>query len=99
VSTHSGRIMPPQSPAEPPALWLRYGVSSSRNLERVDYDSVAFHFITSNDHPDQDTIGNFRRRLLNEIGVLFVSVLLLAREIRALKMGTVTLAGIQCQPR
>ena len=69
------------------------GVFSSRKLERATYDSVAFRFIAANDHPDHDTIATFRRRFLKEIEALFVQVLLLAREMGVLKMGTVALDG------
>jgi transposase len=69
------------------------GVFSSRKLERATYDSVAFRFIAANDHPDHDTIAAFRRRFLKEIEGLFVQVLLLAREMGVLKMGTVALDG------
>jgi len=69
------------------------GVFSSRKLERSTYDSVAFRFIAANDHPDHDTIATFRRRFLKEIEGLFVQVLLLAREMGMLKMGTVALDG------
>jgi len=69
------------------------GVFSSRKLERATYDSVAFRFIAANDHPDHDTIAAFRRRFLKEIEALFVQVLLLAREMGVLKMGTVALDG------
>ena len=69
------------------------GVFSSRNLERATYDSVAFRFIAANDHHDHDTIAAFRRRFLKEIEGLFVKVLLLAREMGVLKMGTVALDG------
>ena len=69
------------------------GVFSSRKLERATYDSVAFRFIAANDHPDHDTIAAFRRRFLKEIEALFVQVLLLAREMGVLKMGTVALYG------
>ena len=69
------------------------GVFSSRKLERATYDSVAFRFIAANDHPDHDTIATFRRRFLKEIEVLFVQVLLLAREAGLLKLGTVALDG------
>jgi transposase len=68
-------------------------VFSSRKLERATYDSVAFRFIAANDHPDHDTIATFRRRFLKEIEALFVKVLLLAREMGVLKMGTVALDG------
>ena len=69
------------------------GVFSSRKPERATYDSVAFRFIAANDHPDHDTIATFRRRFLKEIEALFVQVLLLAREMGVLKMGTVALTG------
>ncbi len=69
------------------------GVFSSRKLERATYDSVAFRFIAANDHPDHDTIASFRRRFLKDIEALFVRVLLLAREMGVLKMGTVALDG------
>lgn len=69
------------------------GIFSSRKLERASYDSVAFRFIASNDHPDHDTIATFRRRFLQQIEGLFVEVLLLAREMGVLKLGTVALDG------
>ena len=69
------------------------GVFSSRKLERATYDSVAFRFIAVNDHPDHDTIANFRRRFLKEIEALFVHVLLLARQMGMLELGTVALDG------
>ena len=69
------------------------GVFSSRKLERATYDSVAFRFIAANGHPDHDTIATFRRRFLKDIEALFVQVLMLAREMGVLKMGTVALDG------
>jgi transposase len=69
------------------------GVFSSRKLERASYDSVAFRFIAANDHPDHDTIATFRRRFLGDIEGLFVQVLLLAREMGMLKLGTIGLDG------
>ena len=69
------------------------GVFSSRKLERATYDSVAFRFVAANEHPDHDTIAAFRRRFLKDIEGLFVQVLLLAREMGMLKMGTVGLDG------
>lgn len=69
------------------------GVFSSRKLERATYDSVAFRFIAANDHPDHDTIAAFRRRFLGDIERLFVEVLLLAREMGMLSLGTVGLDG------
>ena len=69
------------------------GVFSSRKLERATYDSVALRFLAANQHPDHDTIATFRRRFLEQIEGLFVQVLLLAREMGMLKLGTVALDG------
>jgi transposase len=69
------------------------GVFSSRKLERATYDSVASRFIAANQHPDHDTIASFRRRFLKQIEALFVQVLVMAREMGMLKLGTVALDG------
>ena len=47
------------------------GVFSSRKLEQATYDSVAFRYITGDEHPDHDTIANFRKRFLGELEGLF----------------------------
>jgi transposase len=69
------------------------GVFSSRKLERATYDSVAFRFVAANQHPDHDTIATFRQRFLRQIEALFVQVLVMAREMGMLKLGTVALDG------
>jgi transposase len=69
------------------------GVFSSRKLERATYDSVAFRFVAANQHPDHDTIAAFRRRFLRQIETLFVQVLMLAREMGVLTLGTIALDG------
>ncbi len=69
------------------------GVFSSRKLERATYDSVAFRFIAAGTHPDHDTLATFRRRFLDELAGLFVQVLEMAREMKLLKLGTLSLDG------
>jgi transposase/IS5 family transposase len=69
------------------------GVFSSRAIERATYDSVAFRYVAANTHPDHDSINTFRKRFLNQIGPLFVQVLLIARELGVLKLGQVALDG------
>jgi transposase len=69
------------------------GVHSSRKIERATYDSVAFRFVAANTHPDHDTLATFRRRFLKEIEALFVQVLVLAREMKLLKLGQIALDG------
>lgn len=69
------------------------GVFSSRKLEKATYDSVAFRYITCDQHPDHDTINEFRRRFLNELQPLFTQILLMARELGMLKVGSVAIDG------
>jgi hypothetical protein len=69
------------------------GVFSSRKLERATYDSIAFRYIAANQHPDHDTIANFRQRFLEQLKPLFLQLLLLAHEMGLLKLGKVSLDG------
>jgi transposase len=69
------------------------GVHSSRKIERATYDSVAFRFVAANTHPDHDTLATFRRRFLKEVESLFVQVLVLATEMKLLKLGHIALDG------
>lgn len=69
------------------------GVFSSRKLERATYDSVAFRYVAANTHPDHDTLASFRRRFLAPLEKLFVQVLVLAREMKLIKLGTIALDG------
>jgi transposase/predicted transcriptional regulator len=69
------------------------GVYSSRKLERATYDSVAFRFITANQHPEHDTIATFRRRFLPEVQSCFRQILMIAAESGMLKIGRVSIDG------
>ena len=69
------------------------GTCSSRAIERATYDDLAFRFIAAGHHPDHDTIASFRRRHLKALEKLFLRVLLVAREMDFLKVGTVSLDG------
>lgn len=95
-SNYAGRGSKAHHPAMLLAL-LFYGyatgIFSSRKLERATYDSVAFRYIAANDHPDHDTIANFRKRFLPELPSLFVQILLVAQQMGILKMGKVSLDG------
>lgn len=73
------------------------GTFSSRRLERATYDSVAFRFITANKHPDHDSIAQFRKRFLPQLRLLFVQILVIAREMGVLKVGKVSLDGTKVQ--
>ena len=49
--------------------------------------------MAANTHPDHDTIAAFRRRFLPQFEALFVQVLLLAREMKLVKLGRIALDG------
>ncbi|MDZ7638615.1 MAG: transposase [Bryobacterales bacterium] len=44
-------------------------------VEKATHDGVPFRYLATNQHPDHDTIANFRRRLLEELAKLFVQAL------------------------
>lgn len=69
------------------------GVFSSRRIEQATYDSVAFRFLAADTHPDHDTIAAFRKRFLPQLQQVFHQILLLAKEMGFVKMGTVSIDG------
>jgi len=69
------------------------GMPSSRKLEQATHESVPFRVLTSDQHPDHDTIAAFRRRHLESLARLFVQVLRLCRKAGLIKLGHVALDG------
>lgn len=69
------------------------GIFSSRRIERATYRDVAVRYLTGDTHPDHDTIAKFRRENFDAIAESFVRVLELARELKLLKLGTVSVDG------
>ena len=69
------------------------GVFSSRRIERATYRDVAVRYLMANHHPDHDSICAFRRHNLEAIAGAFVDVLELARELKLLHLGAVSLDG------
>lgn len=94
--SYAGRGSQPYNPEMLVAL-LFYGyatgVFSSRKLERSTYDSVAFRYVAANTHPDHDTIATFRRRFAPQLKECFVQILLIANQMKLLKLGSVSLDG------
>ncbi len=86
------RGRPPYHPALMVKL-LVYGYStgrmSSRKLEQATYDDIAFRVLTCDQHPDHDSIADFRKRHLPELGQLFVQVLQLCQRAGLVKLGHV----------
>jgi transposase len=69
------------------------GVFSSRKIEKATYESIPFRYIAGGLHPDHDTIADFRKTFLPEIGELFVQILLVAHTAGVLKLGNISLDG------
>lgn len=69
------------------------GVFSSRKIERATYRDLAVRFLTADTHPDHDTICTFRRENFHAFREAFVDVLELARELKILKLGKVSVDG------
>ena len=66
---------------------------ASRKIERATYEAAAFRCIAGNLHPGHDTLASFRKAFLPELHDLFVQVLLLAREMGVLQLGTISIDG------
>lgn len=69
------------------------GERSSRKIELLCEESVAFRVITANARPDHATIARFRRRHLSELKELFGQILRLCREAGLVRVGGVALDG------
>jgi transposase len=69
------------------------GIFSSRRIERATYRDIAVRYLTGDTHPDHDTICTFRRENFSAVADCFVRVLELARELKLLKVGTVSVDG------
>ena len=69
------------------------GVPSSRKIEKATYELIPFRVLTADQHPDHDTIAEFRRRHLEALAALFVQVLRLCQKAGLVKLGHVSLDG------
>jgi transposase len=69
------------------------GMPSSRKIEQATYHQIPFRVLTANQHPDHDTIADFRKRHLQALGHLFVNVLKLCQNAGLVKFGHVSLDG------
>ena len=73
------------------------GEPSSRRIEQATYDSVAFRYLTADQHPDHDTIASFRQQHLESLGRLFVQALRLCQRAGLVKLGHVAIDGTKLQ--
>ena len=69
------------------------GVFGSRKIERATYRDLGARYITADTHPDHDTICKFRRENFDAVAESFLQVLLLARELKLLRVGLVSVDG------
>ena len=69
------------------------GLFSSRRIEHATHQNLSVRFICANTHPDHDTICTFRRKNDALIKETFLKTLLLARELKLVKLGTVAIDG------
>ena len=91
-----GRGRPPYHPLMMVKL-LVYGYCigkvSSRKLEQATYEDVGFRVLACNQHPDHDSIANFRQLHLPELAGLFVQVLQMCERAGLVKLGHVAIDG------
>ena len=91
-----GRGQPPYHPAMMVKLLIYgycMGKPSSRKLERASYEEVGYRVLCAEQHPDHDSIAEFRKRHLKALGGLFVAVLRLCQKAGLVKLGHVALDG------
>jgi transposase len=69
------------------------GIFSSRRIERATHRDIGVRFVAANLHPDHDTIATFRRENFAAVSESFLQVLLLAKELKLVKVGVVSVDG------
>ena len=69
------------------------GIFGSRRIERATYRDIGVRYVAANCHADHDTICTFRRNNFEAVAEAFLQVLLLAKELKLLRVGTVSVDG------
>jgi transposase len=69
------------------------GRPSSRKIEKATYEDVGYRVIAGDQHPDHDSIADFRKQHLAALAELFFQALLLCQEAGLVKLGHVALDG------
>jgi len=69
------------------------GVVSSRKIERASYEDLAFRYLAADQHPDHDTISDFRQTHLQSLAGLFLQALQLCEKAGLVKLGHVAIDG------
>src|SRR5437867_4118271 len=98
--TGDGRGQPPYEPAMMVKVLLYAyctGLRSSRKIEQATYRDVAIRVLAGDQHPDHDSIAEFRTRHLPALAGLFVQGLRLCQAAGLVKLGHVALDGTKVQ--
>ena len=69
------------------------GIASSRRIEKKTYEDIAFRVLTADQHPDHDTICDFRKTYCKALSTCFVQVLAICQEAGLVKLGHVSFDG------
>lgn len=69
------------------------GVPSSRKIEAATYRQIPFRVLTADQHPDHDTIADYRKTHLKALAGLFVNVLQLCQKAGLANLGHISLDG------
>ena len=69
------------------------GRRSSRAIEKATYEDVAFRYLSADQHPDHDSIAEFRKVHLDKLSRLFVQALELCQKAGLVKLGQVAIDG------
>jgi len=91
-----GRGQPPYHPRLMVKLLVYaycQGKPSSRKIEQATYEEVPYRVLAADQHPDHDTIAEFRKRHLPALADLFLQVLRLCQAAGLVKLGHVALDG------
>jgi len=92
-------VLPGQPPYDPrmmvKLLFYGYtvGIPSSRRIEKKTYEDLAFRVLTVDQHPDHDTICDFRKTHRQALRTFFVQVLAVCQEAGLVKLGHVSFDG------
>jgi len=70
-----------------------HGIFGSRQIERASHYHIGVRYLCANEHPDHDTICEFRRANRELIKAVFTHVLEVAATMKLLKVGTICVDG------
>ncbi len=73
------------------------GLRSSRAIEKATCDNLAFRHLSADQHPDHDSIANFRPQHLTALAALFGQALQLCRCAGLVKLGMLDVDGTKVQ--